>query len=494
MSPPRTSGSPSARACARSSTSSATPPTAWRPTRARCRTSTACDRRRRARQAAAAGRPHHLPASLHADDLRHLRRLPPGSDFRGTRKTPIDPWAEAHGAVFEPVALWRRAWYFPKPGEDMHAAVARECRATRASLGIFDASTLGKIEVVGPDAVDLHGADVHQPLGEARSRALPLRPAARRGRLHPRRRRHRPPRRRPLPRHHHHRRRGARAQHDGGLSPDRMARPEGLAHLDHRAVGRRRAQRPERPQADRALRRGPRPLRRGLPAHVGRRMHGLPASRRGSSASPSPASSASRSTSRPATAAPLWEKLWEAGQQYDICAYGTETMHVLRAEKGYIIVGQDTDGTLTPDDAGLGLGDRQGQARLRRQALARPPRHGGEGPQAARRPSHRRPEGRPPGRRPDRRRPEPAEADDHARPRHLLLLERGARPLDRHGGRRRRPRPRRPDAARADAGPHAHAPGSSRARPSTTPKATASAPDTESTNERHDTPQLPPPV
>ena len=53
--------------------------------------------------------------------------------FEVTRKTPIDPWAEAHGAVFEPVALWRRAWYFPKPGEDMHAAVARECRATRAS-------------------------------------------------------------------------------------------------------------------------------------------------------------------------------------------------------------------------------------------------------------------------------------------------------------------------------------------------------------------------
>ncbi len=49
----------------------------------------------------------------------------------------------------------------------------------------------------------------------------------------------------------------------------------------------------------------------------------------------------------------LWEALWEAGQQHDICPYGTETMHVLRAEKGYIIVGQDTDGTVTPDDAGL---------------------------------------------------------------------------------------------------------------------------------------------
>jgi len=49
----------------------------------------------------------------------------------------------------------------------------------------------------------------------------------------------------------------------------------------------------------------------------------------------------------------LWQILWDAGQPYDICAYGTETMHVLRAEKGYIIVGQDTDGTVTPHDAGL---------------------------------------------------------------------------------------------------------------------------------------------
>ena len=49
----------------------------------------------------------------------------------------------------------------------------------------------------------------------------------------------------------------------------------------------------------------------------------------------------------------VWEKLFEAGQRFGITPYGTETMHVLRAEKGYIIVGQDTDGTLTPDDAGL---------------------------------------------------------------------------------------------------------------------------------------------
>jgi hypothetical protein len=40
----------------------------------------------------------------------------------------------------------------------------------------------------------------------------------------------------------------------------------------------------------------------------------------------------------------------EAGQQFNITPYGTETMHLLRAEKGFIIVGQDTDGTMTPID------------------------------------------------------------------------------------------------------------------------------------------------
>ena len=49
----------------------------------------------------------------------------------------------------------------------------------------------------------------------------------------------------------------------------------------------------------------------------------------------------------------VWEAVHAAGQAHGMTEYGTETMHVLRAEKGYIIVGQDTDGTVTPDDAGL---------------------------------------------------------------------------------------------------------------------------------------------
>jgi len=75
-----------------------------------------------------------------------------GALFDPTRRTPMHAWHEAHGAVFEDVGQWKRAWYYPKGGEDMHAAVNRECVAVRNVAGIFDATTLGKIEVVGPDA------------------------------------------------------------------------------------------------------------------------------------------------------------------------------------------------------------------------------------------------------------------------------------------------------------------------------------------------------
>ena len=50
----------------------------------------------------------------------------------------------------------------------------------------------------------------------------------------------------------------------------------------------------------------------------------------------------------------MWEAVCAAGEPHGITPYGTEAMHVLRAEKGYIIVGQETDGTVTPDDVGLG--------------------------------------------------------------------------------------------------------------------------------------------
>src|SRR3546814_5313787 len=72
--------------------------------------------------------------------------------FDPTRKTPMHDLEAAAGAEFEDVGNWKRAWYFPRRGEDMAAAVNRECRTVRDVAGVFDASTLGKIEVVGPDA------------------------------------------------------------------------------------------------------------------------------------------------------------------------------------------------------------------------------------------------------------------------------------------------------------------------------------------------------
>jgi sarcosine oxidase subunit alpha len=50
----------------------------------------------------------------------------------------------------------------------------------------------------------------------------------------------------------------------------------------------------------------------------------------------------------------VWDAIHAAGQAFGLTPYGTDAMHVLRAEKGYVIVGQETDGTVTPDDLGLG--------------------------------------------------------------------------------------------------------------------------------------------
>ena len=272
--------------------------------------------------------------------------------FEVTRKTPIDPWAEAHGAVFEPVALWRRAWYFPKAGEDMHAAVSRECRAARASVGIFDASTLGKIEVAGPDAVTFMERMYTNPwakLGVGRCRY------------------------------------GLLLGEDGFIRDDgvigRIGQDRfhvttttgGAARVLNMMEDYLQTEWPDLrvwltstteqwavialqgPNARKLLA----PFVEGLDISAEAFPHmavaectvaGFPARLFRVSFT----GELGFEVNVPARhGRALWEKLWEAGRQYDITAYGTESMHVMRAEKGYIIVGQDTDGTLTPDDAGL---------------------------------------------------------------------------------------------------------------------------------------------
>lgn len=276
-----------------------------------------------------------------------------GAHFEVTRKTQIDPWAAANGAVFEPVGQWRRAWYFPKPGEDMEAAVRRECRQTRASVGIFDASTLGKIEVVGPDAVTFMERMYTNPwakLGVGRCRY------------------------------------GLLLGDDGYIRDDgvigRMAQDR--FHVTTTTGGAARVMnmmedylQTEWPDLDVWLTstteqwstialNGPNAAKLLAPFVQGvelteeafPHMSCVECTVAGMQARLFRVSFTGEIGFEVNVPAPLgrklWETLWEAGQKYGIVAYGTETMHVLRAEKGYIIVGQDTDGTVTPFDAGMG--------------------------------------------------------------------------------------------------------------------------------------------
>jgi sarcosine oxidase subunit alpha len=92
-------------------------------------------------------RPPYVPVAFGAL-VGHSR----GELFDVERHTPMHDLAVERGAVFEDVGNWKRAWCFPKLGEDMHSAVARECRTVRETGGILDASTLGKIDIQGKDA------------------------------------------------------------------------------------------------------------------------------------------------------------------------------------------------------------------------------------------------------------------------------------------------------------------------------------------------------
>ena len=276
-----------------------------------------------------------------------------GDLFEATRKTPIDGWLEQNGALFEPVSLWRRAWYLPKPGEDMHQAVARECKATRESVGMFDASTLGKIEIVGPDAAEF----MERMYTNAWAKLKP-------GRC----------------------RYGLMLGEDGfirddgvigRLSTDRFhvtTTTGGAARVLAMMEDYLQTEWPDLtvwltstteqwavialngPNARRLIE----PLVEGIDLSDGAFPHmsvadgkicGVPTRLFRVSFT----GELGYEVNVPARyGRAVWEQLYQAGQQYGATPYGTETMHVLRAEKGYIIVGQDTDGTLTPDDAGLG--------------------------------------------------------------------------------------------------------------------------------------------
>ncbi|MCY3773313.1 MAG: sarcosine oxidase subunit alpha, partial [Gemmatimonadetes bacterium] len=74
--------------------------------------------------------------------------------FRPTRRSPMHDWHERNGAVFAQTNLWVRPWYFPQPGESMRSASIREAAAVRERVGMTDVSSLGKIDVQGPDVAE----------------------------------------------------------------------------------------------------------------------------------------------------------------------------------------------------------------------------------------------------------------------------------------------------------------------------------------------------
>ncbi|BBE74188.1 sarcosine oxidase subunit alpha family protein [Oharaeibacter diazotrophicus] len=275
-----------------------------------------------------------------------------GELFDPVRRTPSHDWAAAAGAAFEPVGQWMRAWYFPKAGEDMHAAVDREVKAIRTSVGLFDASTLGKIEVVGPDAaafMELMYTNAWAKLGVGRCRY------------------------------------GVMLREDGFVMDDgvvgRLAAdrfhvttttggaPRVLQHMEDYLQT-------EFPHLDVWLTstteqwaviavQGPKAREVIAPFVEGVDL--------GNEAFPHMSVRECRFAGVPCRlfrvsftgelgyeinvpadyGRAVWEAVYEAGKAHGITPYGTEAMHVARAEKGYIIVGQETDGTQTPDDVGL---------------------------------------------------------------------------------------------------------------------------------------------
>ncbi|MGY4738879.1 sarcosine oxidase subunit alpha family protein [Streptomyces sp. ATMOS53] len=276
-----------------------------------------------------------------------------GELFDPERTTSLHSWHVAHGAEFEDVGQWKRPRYYPGPGEDMDAAVARECRAAREGVAFMDASTLGKIEIRGTDA----GEFLNRVYTNAFKKLKP-----------------------------------GTARYGVMCKPDGMIFDDGVTlRLDDDRYFMTTTTggaanvldwleewlQTEWPDLDVHCTSvteqwstiavvGPRS--REVVAHlapdVDLSAEAFPfmAFRETTLASGVPARICRISFSGELAyeinvcawyGLAVWEEVYAIGRPYDITPYGTETMHVLRAEKGYIIVGQDTDGTVTPQDAGM---------------------------------------------------------------------------------------------------------------------------------------------
>ncbi len=265
------------------------------------------------------------------------------------RTTAIHECHAAIGAPMEVVGQWHRPWYFPGDDEDLHAAVARECLAVRNSVGMMDASTLGKIDARGPDVVEfLERIYTHN------IRTMKIGRCAY----------------------------GILLGEDGMLMDDgvmaRVAERQfylttttgGAAQVLTWLESWLQTEWPELevyltsltdqfstiavagPDSRRVLQNA------GCSIELDQdsfpfmcvkdaELAGFPVQLFRVSFSGELAFEVNIDSRY---AAKMWQILAAAGEEFAITPYGTETMHVLRAEKGFVIVGQDTDGSVTPLD------------------------------------------------------------------------------------------------------------------------------------------------
>jgi sarcosine oxidase subunit alpha len=296
------------------------------------------------------------------------------------RHTPMHAWHVRNGAVFENVGQWKRPHYYPGAEEGMDAAVRRECEAVRERVGMLDASTLGKIDIQGRDAarfLELVYTNAWLKLEVGRCRY------------------------------------GVMCHEDGMVFDDGVtARLGDQRYLMTTTTG--NAARVLDHLEDYLQTEWPHlevyltsvtdhwaatvvtgPKARDVLSRV---VEGIDLSntafphlcvREGQLANNIPArlyrisftGELSFEVHVPARhGAAAWELIHEAGAPFGITPYGTETMHVLRAEKGYIIIGQETDGTVNPIDLGLGWAigknkpDWIGKRSLARPDMLRPDR------------------------------------------------------------------------------------------------------------------------
>ena len=315
----------------------------------------------------AGGRPPLEPLSF-----RLLAGRAAGERFEPVRTTAIHGEHVRLGAVFEPSGQWLRPNHYPRTGESMEDAVRRECRAARGAVAVIDVSTLGKIDVSGPDALwfleRLYVNSIASlPVGKARYSVM--------------------------------------CRLDGSVFDDGIVMRTGdrrffiTASTSHAGAvvdwmeEWLQTEWPERrvyvtsltEQLSTVAIVGPksRELLETLAPELDLSRRGFPflAVRRATVAGTPDAQVARVSFSGELAyevsvpwdrGAELWRSVLSAGEPFGIVPYGLEALQVLRSEKGYILVGQDTEATTTPYDAGLGWLVSNNKDFIGKRSFARP--------------------------------------------------------------------------------------------------------------------------